>query len=159
MPDVPYEEVHEGREGRMTMIADGLPSPHLQRKIHEVQVFLAQNLSRGRRPERDRRARVAEPVLLHEAVHGDGGMPPYRYLISLRIQRAAQLLRESDLTVTQILHRVGFHSPSHFTTTFRRHMGLSPTDYRRRYDFERNANRFSRTTDPLVHQPDPRLTR
>ena len=38
-------------------------------------------------------------------------------------------------------------------------MGLSPTDYRRRYDFERNANRFSRTTDALVHQPDPRLTR
>ena len=29
----------------MTVIADGLPSPHLQRKIHEVQVFLAQNLA------------------------------------------------------------------------------------------------------------------
>ena len=82
------------------------------------------------------------------------GMPPYRYLISLRIARAAHLLRESDLTVTQILHRVGFHSPSHFTTTFRRHMGMSPTDYRRRADFEQNANRFSRATDPLVHQPE-----
>jgi AraC family transcriptional regulator len=87
------------------------------------------------------------------------GMPPYRYLINLRIQRAAQLLRESDLTVTQILHRAGFHSPSHFTTTFRRHMGLSPTAYRRRYDFEQNANRFSRTVDPLVIQPDQRMTR
>jgi AraC family transcriptional regulator len=87
------------------------------------------------------------------------GMPPYRYLITLRIQRAAQLLRESDLTVTQILHRVGFHSPSHFTTTFRRHMGMSPTAYRRRYDFERNANRFSRAVDPLVAVPNPRLTR
>ena len=104
----------------MTVIADGLPSPHLQRKIHEVQLFLAQNL---------------------------------------RIARAAHLLRESDLTVTQILHRVGFHSPSHFTTTFRRHMGMSPTDYRRRADFEQNANRFSRATDPLVHQPEHRLSR
>jgi AraC-like DNA-binding protein len=54
---------------------------------------------------------------------------------------------------------VGFHSPSHFTTTFRRHMGMSPTDYRRRADFEQNANRFSRATDPLVHQPEHRLSR
>jgi hypothetical protein len=38
-------------------------------------------------------------------------------------------------------------------------MGMSPTDYRRRYDFERNANRFSQTIDPLVHQkPNSRLT-
>ena len=61
--------------------------------------------------------------------------------------------------ITQILHRVGFHSPSHFTTTFRRHMGMSPTDYRRRADYEQNANRFSRSLDPLVHQPEHRLSR
>jgi AraC-like DNA-binding protein len=61
--------------------------------------------------------------------------------------------------VTQILHRVGFHSPSHFTTTFRRHMGMSPTAYRRRFDFEQNVNRFSRSVDPLVAVPNPRLTR
>ena len=34
-----------------------------------------------------------------------------------------------------------------------------PTDYRRRFDYERNVNRFSRATDPLVAKPDPRLTR
>jgi AraC family transcriptional regulator len=143
----------------MTMIADGLPSPHLQRKIHEVQVFLAQNLAQ----DVDLNAIAAHaslsPYYFTRQFTAMVGMPPYRYLISLRIKRAAELLLESDLTVTQILHRVGFHSPSHFTTTFRRHMGMSPTDYRRRNDFERNANRFSRAVDPLVHHPDPRLTR
>lgn len=143
----------------MTVTTDGLPSPHLQRKIHEVQVFLAQNLSH----EVDLNTIAAQaslsPYYFTRQFTAMIGMPPYRYLITLRIQRAAQLLRESDLTVTQILHRVGFHSPSHFTTTFRRHMGMSPTAYRRRYDFERNANRFSRSVDPLVLQPDPRLTR
>jgi AraC family transcriptional regulator len=143
----------------MTMIADGLPSPHLQRKINEVQVFLAQNLAQ----DVDLNAIAAHaslsPYYFTRQFTAMVGMPPYRYLISLRIKRAAELLVESDLTVTQILHRVGFHSPSHFTTTFRRHMGMSPTDYRRRNDFERNANRFSRTVDALVHQPDPRLTR
>ncbi len=43
-------------------------------------------------------------------------------------------------SVTQILHRVGFHNPSHFTTTFRRN-GVSPTVYRRRCHFEWNVNR------------------
>jgi AraC family transcriptional regulator len=143
----------------MTMIADGLPSPHLQRKIHEVQLFLAQNLAQ----DVDLNAIAAHaslsPYYFTRQFTAMVGMPPYRYLITLRIKRAAELLLESDLTVTQILHRVGFHSPSHFTTTFRRHMGMSPTDYRRRNDFERNANRFSSLVDPLVHHPDPRLTR
>jgi AraC family transcriptional regulator len=143
----------------MTLTIDGLPSPHLQRKIHEVQVFLAQNLAH----DVDLNAIAAHaslsPYYFTRQFTAMVGMPPYRYLIMLRIQRAAELLRASDLTVTQILHRVGFHSPSHFTTTFRRHMGVSPTAYRRRFDFERNANRFSRSVDPLVIQPDPRLTR
>jgi len=143
----------------MTLTAEGLPSPHLQRKIHEVQVFLAQNLAH----DMDLNAIAAHadlsPYYFTRQFTAMVGMPPYRYLISLRIARAAQLLRESDLTVTQILHRVGFHSPSHFTTTFRRHMGMSPTYYRRRYDFERNAHRFSTTVEPLIHHPDSRLNR
>jgi AraC family transcriptional regulator len=143
----------------MTMSADGLPSPHLQRKIHEVQAFLAQNLAYDVDLSTIAAQASLSPYYFTRQFTAMIGMPPYRYLITLRIQRAAQLLRESDLTVTQILHRVGFHSPSHFTTTFRRHMGMSPTAYRRRYDYERNANRFSRSVDPLVQVPNPRLTR
>lgn len=143
----------------MTLSDDGLPSPHLQRKIHEVQVFLAQNLAYDVDLSTIAAHASLSPYYFTRQFTAMVGMPPYRYLISLRIARAAQLLRGSDLTVTQILHRVGFHSPSHFTTTFRRHMGMSPTDYRRRYDYETDANRFSPAIDPLVHKPDPRLTR
>jgi AraC family transcriptional regulator len=143
----------------MTLTVEGLPSPHLQRKIQEVQLFLARNLAQDVDLSAIAAHAALSPYYFTRQFTAMVGMPPYRYLISLRIQRAALLLRDSDLTVTQILHRVGFHSPSHFTTTFRRHMGMSPTDYRRRYDFERNANRFSRALDPLVHQPEQRLTR
>jgi AraC family transcriptional regulator len=143
----------------MTLSADGLPSPHLQRKIREVQFFLAQNLAHDVDLTTIAAHASLSPYYFTRQFTAMVGMPPYRYLISLRIQRAAQLLRDSDLTVTQILHRVGFHSPSHFTTTFRRHMGMSPTDYRRRYDFERNSNRFSRGLDPLLHKPESRLSR
>jgi AraC-like DNA-binding protein len=85
------------------------------------------------------------------------GVPPYRYLIGLRIERAQQLLRETELTVTQICHRVGFNSLSHFTTTFRQHTGVSPSAYRRRRDWEQDV-RFSPLTRPLVEQPNKRFT-
>jgi AraC-like DNA-binding protein len=59
------------------------------------------------------------------------GVPPHQYLMRVRIERACELLAESPLTVTQICHRVGFTSLSHFINTFRRHSGMSPLAYRR----------------------------
>jgi AraC family transcriptional regulator len=129
------------------------PSPHLQRKIGEVQAFLAANLDR----DVDLRAIAHEaalsPYYFSRQFTAYVGVPPYRYLIGLRIQRAIELLRETELSVTQICSRVGFNSLSHFTTTFRRHTGLSPSAYRRRLDWEQRANRFTAATDPLVHRP------
>jgi AraC-like DNA-binding protein len=61
-------------------------------------------------------------------------VPPYRYLIRWRIDYASQLLRESSLSVTQVCHRSGLNSLSHFITTFRLHTGLSPSQYRRMVD-------------------------
>jgi AraC-like DNA-binding protein len=59
------------------------------------------------------------------------GVPPHQYLTRVRIERASELLGETSLTVTQICHRVGFSSLSHFINTFRRHTGLSPLAFRR----------------------------
>jgi transcriptional regulator GlxA family with amidase domain len=130
-----------------------LPSPHLQRKIHEVQAFLAANLDRDVDLPAIARQAALSPYYFSRQFTAYVGVPPYRYLIGLRIARAVELLRDTELSVTQICSRVGFNSLSHFTTTFRRHTGLSPSDYRRRIDWEQRANRFSTSTDPLVHRP------
>ena len=130
-----------------------LPSPHLQRRIHEVQVFMRENLHRDVNLGGIAHEAALSPYYFSRAFTAYVGMPPYRYLIGLRMERAQELLRTSDLSVTQICQRVGFHSLSHFTTTFHRHTGATPTGYRRRLDFER-GHRFSATTDPLVRQPN-----
>ena len=118
-----------------------------------MQAFLAANLDR----DVDLRAIAQEaalsPYYFSRQFTAYVGVPPYRYLIGLRIQRAIELLRDTELSVTQICSRVGFNSLSHFTTTFRRHTGFSPSAYRRRIDWEHRANRFSATTDALVHRP------
>lgn len=135
------------------MLDQDLPSPHLQRKILEVQAFLAANLDRDVDLPAIAREAALSPYYFSRQFTAYVGIPPYRYLIGLRIARAVELLRDTELSVTQICSRVGFNSLSHFTTTFRRHTGLSPSAYRRRIDWEQRANRFSASTDALVHRP------
>jgi transcriptional regulator GlxA family with amidase domain len=59
------------------------------------------------------------------------GETPYQYLLTRRLERARHLLRTTDLRVAEVCVAVGFTSVGSFTTTFRRHVGVSPTAYRR----------------------------
>jgi AraC-like DNA-binding protein len=61
------------------------------------------------------------------------GMSIMNYLIQLRIRLAALLLRDTSLSVSEILYRVGFNDSTHFGRMFRKHMGYSPTEYRQQY--------------------------
>ena len=58
------------------------------------------------------------------------GQPPIEYLVRLRIQRAMELLRGTDLSVTEIALEVGFNDSNYFTRSFRKATGLSPRKYR-----------------------------
>ena len=59
------------------------------------------------------------------------GLPPRRYMNSLRMQRAKSLLANPAMSVTQVGFNLGFSETSSFTSTFRKHTGLTPTEYRR----------------------------
>ncbi len=54
------------------------------------------------------------------------------FLKEVRLRRAAQLLRSSDLPVKAIAHRVGFASRSYFSRAFKAEMGVDPAGYRER---------------------------
>lgn len=57
---------------------------------------------------------------------------PYQFLLDLRIDRAKSLLLTTSQTVAEIASSVGFSTPSHFATAFRRRVGVSPSGYRQR---------------------------
>lgn len=59
------------------------------------------------------------------------GKTPHKYLTSLKIERACQYLEKSKMTMTEICIACGFSDPSHFSTVFKREMGVSPSEYRR----------------------------
>ena len=58
------------------------------------------------------------------------GQTPIEYLIRIRIQRAMALLRNSDLTITEIALEVGFNDSNYFTRQFHRILGQSPRAFR-----------------------------
>jgi AraC-like DNA-binding protein len=58
------------------------------------------------------------------------GETPGRYRTRRRIERACELLRSANLTVTEICHLVGFTSLGTFSTRFAELTGMSPTRYR-----------------------------
>lgn len=55
---------------------------------------------------------------------------PHQYLIEQRIQRAKALLSGTAASITEISATVGFSTPSHFATTFRQRVGVTPSVYR-----------------------------
>lgn len=55
---------------------------------------------------------------------------PHQYLVGQRIARAKELLRNSDLSITEICAAVGFESLGSFSTLFRKVAGISPSAYR-----------------------------
>jgi transcriptional regulator GlxA family with amidase domain len=60
------------------------------------------------------------------------GVPPHRYLLTRRIERATALLRDTDLPITDIAFRTGWNSLGTFGRTFRDVTGQSPRAVRAR---------------------------
>jgi AraC-like DNA-binding protein len=60
------------------------------------------------------------------------GEPPYRYLMTRRVERAMALLRRGDRSVTDVCFAVGFTSLGTFSTRFTELVGVPPSTYRRR---------------------------
>ncbi len=129
------------------------PSRYVRQRVEEVRAYLEANVTRDLDIASVARANALSPFYLTRIFTAQYGIPPYRYLIRLRIRLAREMLQGSELTVTQICHRVGFNSLPHFITTFRRHTGMSPSQYRRVVDWEQDARRFGPETEPLVKAP------
>jgi transcriptional regulator GlxA family with amidase domain len=60
------------------------------------------------------------------------GVPPHRYLLTRRLERATALLRDTDLSITEIAFETGWNSLGTFGRTFRDVTGESPGELRAR---------------------------
>lgn len=52
------------------------------------------------------------------------------YVTRTRINRSAELLRDTNMRVSDISRKVGYENPSHYCAVFRRQMGITPNQFR-----------------------------
>ncbi len=58
------------------------------------------------------------------------GLAPYQYLTQQRVERAKQLLKQTDQSIVDIALHCGFNSHSHLSKKFRQITGMTPKAYR-----------------------------
>jgi AraC-like DNA-binding protein len=110
-------------------------------KVKEIRTFISDHLDSHLTVE-DLAVRFALPLtalkLCFRAVYG---MPVASFIRDLRMQRAAELLRTTDLSVIDIAGRVGYDNPSKFASAFRGIMHGNPAEYRHSAEY-RQCNRW-----------------
>jgi len=70
------------------------------------------------------------PIYLARAFKAAVGQSPHRYVLSRRVERAKELLRNTELPVVDVALSSGFSSQSHLSYWFQRYVGVSPAAYR-----------------------------
>jgi signal transduction histidine kinase/AraC-like DNA-binding protein len=70
---------------------------------------------------------------LHRKMKELAGISPSDFIRNMRLRRACELLKNKDIDITQVAYIVGFTSQPHFSTAFKRVIGVSPTAYRAKY--------------------------
>lgn len=58
------------------------------------------------------------------------GETPNQYLTNLRVSKVSELLRHSEMSITDIAYECGFQDSSYMTKTFKKHLGLTPRQFR-----------------------------
>ena len=103
-------------------------TPRALRRIRDyVEEHLAENI------ELETLADIARLSKWHfaRAFKQSVGTPPHFYLIQRRLEKAQELLAETNLSLAQIALRSGFSDQSHFSRRFRILLGVTPTSFRR----------------------------
>ncbi|WP_447971870.1 helix-turn-helix domain-containing protein [Nitrospira sp. M1] len=63
------------------------------------------------------------------------GTTPAQYIITQRLRRVQSLLVNGKDDITSIAHATGFSSHSHLTTTFKKHLHITPSQFRQSINF------------------------
>jgi AraC family transcriptional regulator len=104
----------------------GLPQHQLRQVLDYIHDHLAQNIKLADLAALLDMSQFHFSHLFKQAI----GTSPYQYLIQQRVERAKQLLKQTERSIMEIALECGFNSHSHLTKQFRQLTGITPKAYR-----------------------------
>src|SRR5713226_268425 len=102
-------------------------------RLRRVTEYIQQNLDKDLTLAELAAVVYMSPYHFARLFKGSTGVPPHRFVVRQRIARASAFLATEELSIAQISRMVGFRTPSHFTTVFRRVTGITPRGHRTGY--------------------------
>jgi AraC family transcriptional regulator len=100
-------------------------------RVHDAAAILIEHSAEGVDLEQAAHVAGLSPFHFLRVFQRELGLTPHQFLVQARLRRALELLRDSSLPVTEVAYEVGFGDLSHFQNTFRRHVGVTPGNFRR----------------------------
>ncbi|MEC9488222.1 MAG: AraC family transcriptional regulator [Halanaerobium sp.] len=117
---------------RSALASPGEPDKKYQEKgrIKRVIDYIYTNYNRD--CQLDKLASLANLSTYHfiRVFKDSTGKTPFQFLLDVKVERAAELLKTKECNVTEVGLRCGFSNPSYFSTVFKKKTGFSPTQYR-----------------------------
>jgi AraC family transcriptional regulator len=118
------------REAAKIPAAKSATREELLRRVSRGRDYLESFLSDPIRLEDMARAACLSPYHFHRLFRQIFGEGPHHYLVRRRLERAKEMLRGSDVPVTQVCLDTGFESLGSFSTLFRQRYGMPPSQWR-----------------------------
>ena len=59
------------------------------------------------------------------------GMPPHEYIRKMRLMRAAELLKDPTLSISEVAYKTGFEDPNYFSRNFKEYFGVTASQFRK----------------------------
>lgn len=66
---------------------------------------------------------------LHRKMKEMTGLSTSEFIRNVRLEQAARLIGNKKINITQVAYSVGFNNQAHFSTVFKKHFGMTPTEY------------------------------
>lgn len=121
---------------RATIIPEPEPieiTPLDEQFINKAKKYVEDNISRSDLSvEELSRAMNMSRVHLYKKILKLTGKTPIEFIRVLRLKRAEQYLRQSQLTISEVAYKLGFNNPKYFSRYFQEEYGMSPSEYQKK---------------------------
>ncbi|MDD6069362.1 MAG: response regulator [Clostridiales bacterium] len=128
-----YQQLYEWFEAKISQVCRNILTKKEESTVDIVkkaQLYIEQNYSKDIVLDEVSKELQISPYYLSKLFKKKTGNTFIEYLTSVRIERAKELLRNSSKSMKEICMEVGYSDANYFSRTFKKNVGVSPTEYK-----------------------------